>query len=182
VRGRQTRPRVRPHSGPGPASTPGWGRTERTYPLTIGRATWHVWFKVDDAFWSHPKVIQAGNAAIGLWLRCGSYSAQHLTDGFIPQSIAKHLGSSGLAARLVDVGLWTTSDDPCGYLMHDWADYQPTRATWLTRRESSAQRQRMHREKQQVNGTSHAVTNSAPTRPDPSSPEVQAVDTRGSKP
>ena len=126
-----------------------------------------MWFKVDDAFWSHPKVIQAGNAAVGFWLRCGSYSAQHLTDGFIPIGIARHLGSAGLARRLVDVGLWTVSDEPCGYLMHDWADYQPTRATWLMRRESNAERQRSWRENHQVNGTSHAVTNGVPTQPVP---------------
>ena len=127
-----------------------------------------MWFKVDDAFWSHPKVIQAGNAAIGLWLRCGSYSAQHLTDGFIPVAIARHIGSAGLARRLVDVGLWTTSEDPCGYVMHDWADYQPTRATWLARREGNAERQRLWRETHQVNGTRNAVTNGAPypSRPD----------------
>lgn len=128
-----------------------------------------MWFKVDDAFWSHPKVVEAGNAAIGLWLRCGTYSAQHLTDGFIPLAIAKHLGSAGLARRLVAVGLWITVDEPCGYLMHDWADYQPTRATWLARRESSAERQRIWREKQQANGSRNAVTNSVPypTRPVP---------------
>lgn len=128
-----------------------------------------MWFKVDDAFWSHPKVIHAGNAAIGLWLRCGSYSAQHLTDGFIPLSFAKSLGSAGLAHRLVDAGLWTVSDEPCGYLMHDWADYQPTRATWELRRSSNAERQRVWRENNLVNGDRNAVTNDAPypTRPVP---------------
>jgi hypothetical protein len=128
-----------------------------------------VWFKVDDAFWSHPKVIKAGNAAIGLWLRCGTYSNQHMTDGFISVAVARQLGSAGLAARLVDAGLWTTVSEPCGYLMHDFADYQPTRATVLMRRESNAERQRTFREKHQVTESSNGVTNSAPTqtRPDP---------------
>ena len=126
-----------------------------------------MWFKVDDAFWSHPKVIHAGNAAIGLWVRCGTYAAQHLTDGFIPASIAKYLGSPGLARRLVEAGLWEPVDNPCGYLMHDWPDYQPTRATWLARRESNAERQRTYRENHQVNGLRNAVSNG---HPDPTNP------------
>lgn len=123
-----------------------------------------MWFKVDDSFWSHPKVIAAGNAAIGLWARCGSYASQHLTDGFIPAVIAKQLGSAGLAAKLVAAGLWEPVDEPCGYLMHDWPDYQPTRATAIMRRESNAERQRTWREKHQVNGERNGVTNGVPSR------------------
>lgn len=32
------------------------------------------WFVVDDSAHSHPKFIKAGNAAVGLWMRCGSDS------------------------------------------------------------------------------------------------------------
>jgi hypothetical protein len=42
------------------------------------------WFRLEDSFHNHPKVHQAGNAAIGLWVRCGTYSAQYLTDGHVP--------------------------------------------------------------------------------------------------
>ena len=132
------------------------------------------WFRVDDSFWSHPKVIQAGNAAIGLWARAGSYAAQHLTDGFIPAVIAKQLGSVGLAEKLIKAGLWEPVDEPCGYLMHDWPDYQPSRATTLMRRESNAERQRTFREKRQVNGLSNAVTNSVPSRTLPNTAGVVA--------
>jgi hypothetical protein len=141
-----------------------------------------VWFKVDDSFWSHPKVIAAGNAAIGLWVRCGAYAAQHMTDGFIPASLVKQIGSAGLVARLVDAGLWTPVDNPCGYLMHDWPDYQPTRATALLRRESNAERQRLWRENHQANGSRNAVTNSVPARPDPNTADVVAPGTGGTPP
>ena len=33
------------------------------------------WFIVDDSAHSHPKLIKAGNSAVGLWMRCGSYAA-----------------------------------------------------------------------------------------------------------
>jgi hypothetical protein len=126
-----------------------------------------VWFKVDDAFWSHPKIVKAGNAAIGLWIRCGTYCNQHETDGFISAAVARQLGSAGLAARLVEAGLWIKSDDPCGYLMHDYADYQPLKATVIMLRESNAKRQRTYREKHLVSESSNGVTNSAPTQPVP---------------
>lgn len=130
-----------------------------------------TWFKVDDAFWSHPKVVAAGNAAIGLWLRCGTYAAQHLTDGFIPAAIAKQLGSAGSIGKLVAAGLWEPVDNrpgsvdgACGYLMHDWGDYQPYRSVALQLRENSAERQRKYREKHKVSEIRNSVTNSAPTR------------------
>jgi len=41
------------------------------------------WFKVDDTLAFHAKVVAAGNAAMGLWVRAGAHSMQQLTDGFI---------------------------------------------------------------------------------------------------
>ena len=50
------------------------------------------WFTVDDSFYDNPKVRRAGNAAAGLWLRCGTYSARYLLDGRIPADIAATFG------------------------------------------------------------------------------------------
>ena len=50
------------------------------------------WFKLDDTFGAHPKVIHAGNAATGLWVRCATYSAQYLLDGHIPYDVARRYG------------------------------------------------------------------------------------------
>lgn len=83
------------------------------------------WFKVDDAFYLHPKVASAGNAAIGLWLRCGAYCAHHLTDGFVPRDVAYSFGTKALCIRLVEVGMWTPAEG--GWRMHDYLDYQPNR-------------------------------------------------------
>jgi hypothetical protein len=83
-----------------------------------------TWFKVDDGLAFHAKVVQAGNPAMGLWVRAGSWSAQQLTDGFIPQQIALTLGTKGQAATLVTVGLWALVDS--GYQIHDYLSYNPT--------------------------------------------------------
>lgn len=89
-----------------------------------------MWFKVDDAFHSHPKVMKAGTAAVGLWIRCGSYSAHHLTDGVVPREVARQYGSRQQIAALVEAGLWVESDS--GYAMPDYLDYNPSREEVLT--------------------------------------------------
>lgn len=68
------------------------------------------------------KVAAAGNAAMGLWVRAGSWSQRELTGGFIPKHIARTLGTSGQAKSLVSAGLWLLTKD--GYLFHDWDKHQ----------------------------------------------------------
>lgn len=87
------------------------------------------WFKVDDNFAFHHKAVAAGNTALGLWARAGSWSADQLTDGFIPNHMVRTLGGRPAdARRLVDVGLWNAVEG--GYQFHQWGDdgRQPSRA------------------------------------------------------
>lgn len=94
------------------------------------------WFKVDDGFYDHPKVaaIPAKHraAAVGGWLLCGTWSAKHLQDGFVPESRALELMSAEVVALLVSVRLWRKVKG--GYRFHDWSEYQPTRAAVEERR------------------------------------------------
>lgn len=76
------------------------------------------WFNVDDGFAFHRKAVKAGNAAIGLWTRAGSWSNQQLTDGLIPDEMVTVLGTDAQARRLVTAGLWTRIDG--GYQFHEW--------------------------------------------------------------
>lgn len=39
------------------------------------------WTKLDDGFWMHPKILLAGNEAVGIFARCISYCGAYLTDG-----------------------------------------------------------------------------------------------------
>jgi hypothetical protein len=79
------------------------------------------WFPVDDQMSFHHKIVTAGNAAIGVWVRAGAWSKAHGTGGFIPLPMAKSLGSRSEIKRLVDVGLW--EDVLGGFLFHNWAGY-----------------------------------------------------------
>lgn len=142
-----------------------------------------MWFKVDDQLAFHRKTVAAGNAAMGLWVRAGSWCAMHLTDGHVPAHMVALIGTPAQARRLVKAGLWI--EVPDGYLFHQWGEEgrQPSAQKVRDLRKKSADRQADFRErkygKPQVtdtsndvshtvsNGVTNAVTNSAPTRPDP---------------
>lgn len=71
----------------------------------VGRET-RVTLLVSDRFHSHPAVIAATPAAIGLWVRAASWSARHLTDGELPRAVVLELGAEQVAHELVHAGLW----------------------------------------------------------------------------
>ncbi|MDX3109699.1 hypothetical protein [Nonomuraea angiospora] len=79
-----------------------------------------TWFRVDDGFNSHPKQTAASLTAIGLWTVAGSWSAKHLTDGFVPDHQIPSLsrGQVELAKELVRAGLWRRTRG--GYQFHEW--------------------------------------------------------------
>lgn len=105
-----------------------------------------TWFRVDDSFHCHPKRLAlAGRdrGALALWLLAGSWSAQQLTDGHVPNSVLKSLGTPFEARSLVSVGLWEPT--PQGWVFHDWADWQVGRDEVLAARERERIRKRNYR-------------------------------------
>src|SRR5918998_333508 len=84
-----------------------------------------TWFKVDDTLAFHHKTVAAGVSAMGLWVRAGSWCAQTLTDGFVPEHMVPALadGDASLAGSLVEAGLWRRVKG--GYTFHEWARHQP---------------------------------------------------------
>ena len=82
------------------------------------------WFKVDDQLAFHQKAVIAGNAAMGLWVRAGSWSCAQLTDGFIAKAMANAMANECDADALVLAGLWDEVEG--GYQFHDWAEFQPS--------------------------------------------------------
>jgi hypothetical protein len=105
------------------------------------------WFAVEDTLAFHRKTLTAGNAAMGLWVRAGSWSMQILTDGEIPAEVARTLGTVAEAKRLVAAGLWIPKAD--GYEFHEWADRQRSRVQVAADREAARVRQEKARQKAQ---------------------------------
>lgn len=153
-----------------------------------------TWFKVDDGLAVHPKVLAAGNMAMGLWVRAGSWCAANLTDGHLPRTMIAPLdGRKRDADRLIKAGLWIETSG--GYQFVDWSDWQPTKEQVRADREATKKRVSRWREQHRndvtndvTNGVTNTVgngaTNAAPTRPVPSrsglgSQSLPAVETTG---
>lgn len=136
------------------------------------------WFKVDDKLHDHRKARAAGPAAMGLWVLAGSWSADNLTDGFIPASLLPRWGRQREANRLTEVGLWHADeqDGEKGWRFHEWAERQPTRAQKLAEREVRAEAGRVGgvrsgRSRREANAKQSASPLlEPPSRPVPSRP------------
>ena len=105
-----------------------------------------MWFKVDDQLAFHPKVMAAGNEAIGLWVRAGAWCSAYLTDGRIPKAVAHSMASDmanaiALANSLVMAKLWV--DDGDHYVFHDWEEFQPSASKALARREEISEKRKL---------------------------------------
>ncbi|MGW0134857.1 mucin-2 [Streptomyces sp. NPDC003299] len=138
------------------------------------------WFKVDDTAHSHPKIMKATNAALGLWLRAGSYAAQHLTDGAVPGIVAQHYGTAPQIKKLISVGLWHEHGHACprcpqppagDYVIHDYHEYNPTRAAEQNRRQAAADRQKRARDRAAEQRNAKESTPNRPPINDETQPE-----------
>ncbi|QIK63810.1 hypothetical protein G7068_11890 [Leucobacter viscericola] len=159
-----------------------------------------AWFRVDDQFGSDPKVMRIPRAerhsCLGLWLQAGVWSAQHLTDGRVPDYMLDELGADvSHRDRLVTVGLWIETGD--GIAFNDWSDYQPSRADILAAREKERLRKEAYRQKMAENkgqspggtqkdsdaGHQQVSGHPDPTRPDPAPIKevAKATSTRGAR-
>jgi hypothetical protein len=107
------------------------------------------WSKVDDRFYDHPKTVAVGTMGAGLFVLALSYTANKLTDGFIPTAMIRRLVADvddpvALADSLVEAGLFERVDG--GYLIHDYLDYNPPAAKVIAEREAAKERMRAARE------------------------------------
>ena len=111
------------------------------------------WFRLEDSFYNHPKVTRAGNAATGLWVRCGTYSAQYLTDGVIPAEVAHTFGRAAEIDKLLRTRLWVETKE--GFLMPDYLEYNPSADQVRADRAAARDRQRRAREAAQARRNGH---------------------------
>lgn len=108
------------------------------------------WAKFDDAYSDHPKVVAAGPLAELLDTRAIMFCARHETDGHVRAAQLSRLGI-GIkspkiqAQRLVDVGRWEPDGGGDGWWVHDFLDYNPSRAQKNAEREAARERMRSAR-------------------------------------
>lgn len=126
------------------------------------------WAKLDDVFHNHPKVLKAGNEAIGMHARALSYCACYLTDGFVPDEFVKR--RHRLARRLCVAGLWARVEG--GYKIHDYLDFNPSAEKVRAQRELDQVRKDSRRNRPGFQPDSARIP-SAPSRPVPTQVLIQ---------
>ncbi len=99
------------------------------------------WAKLDDGYLTHPKVLKAGLEGRALHIAAILYSSRELTDGEIEPGILPGLGglagvknAAKTAELLVGIRLFDRTES--GYRIHDYLDYNPSRAAVLAEREA----------------------------------------------
>ena len=104
-----------------------------------------AWSKLDDRYHDNPKMVAAGLTATGLHARAITYSARHETNGHIPvawvdSQIAelRPVERRRVMAVLEELELFERCNG--GYVVHDYLDFNPSRAELEARREADKRR------------------------------------------
>lgn len=101
-----------------------------------------TWAKLDDQFFSHPKVIDLSKDAKLVFLAGLTYCAGQLTDGLISPGGLRMIAAQvdaprSVADELTAAGLWEAVDG--GYHVHDYLEYNPTGHEVRAKREARAE-------------------------------------------
>ena len=124
------------------------------------------YLNVDDGMDEHEKIEALSDAAYRLHMTAMKFCARTLTDGFVSLSRARRLTASGndaVAAELVRAGAWHDLGEGCDkpacveartchaegrkghYIVHDYLQWNHSKAWWDERRAAEAERLRKYR-------------------------------------
>jgi hypothetical protein len=122
-----------------------------------------TWARFDDRYPRHRKVDGLSDAAFRLDVSAVCWCAENLTDGVVlvtelcQVSRLKGTKASKAAAELVAAGRWDVIAG--GWVIHDYLDYNPSKAKVLAEREAARRRQERKRQSNgQYGDGRHAVT------------------------
>lgn len=104
--------------------------------------------QLDDNYGDHPKVARLSDAAYRLHTNGIIFCGRQLTDGRIDADMVPLLVRRFRKAALLELviaGLWIEAPDV--YLIHDYLDWNPSKAEVMRRREASRKRQQNWRDK-----------------------------------
>ena len=138
------------------------------------------WVRIDDHTDELPKIAEVGPLGFSLWVAGLAYCNRNLTDGAIPRRVAhtlmcfegitdngEEVTGGKVAAMLVEAGMWERTAD--GYQVHDYLEYQESRARILEKREEAKLRMQHGRNAQRSSQEVRAniVRSSLPPTPTP---------------
>lgn len=85
-----------------------------------------MWTKLDDKFWSDPKVEEAGNEAAGAYARMLAYCGDHLTEGKLTDGAARYIARPKIIERLAEFGFIVPNGN--GWVIPNYLEFNPTKA------------------------------------------------------
>jgi hypothetical protein len=108
-----------------------------------------VWVRLDGRFFANPKILGLSDAALAFYARALSYCGHYETDGILAPSAMRELCRDSrkrgrIAGELLDSGLLDRAQNGA-LAVHDWHDYNPSRAESAERRELARERLRRFR-------------------------------------
>lgn len=95
-----------------------------------------TWVRLEDSLPEHPKVLAAGPQAAWFIVVALAYCNRHLTDACPSTAAVRMLNGARYDKTLLRVGLLEPAPD--GYRIHDFLNYQPSRAEVEENRRKSA--------------------------------------------
>jgi hypothetical protein len=107
-----------------------------------------VAFSIDDGWDNCGPVARAGNAAFGVYCRCGAWAARNSSDGFVPAEVALAYASPELASKLVAAGLWEAVDG--GWTAPHYLERNESAEQVSARRKAESERKARWRERQKL--------------------------------
>lgn len=155
-----------------------------------------AWIRASDDFYDNDKIVDVGPLGIAMHFAAMGFCNRYLTDGLIKKSKARLLldfdgitvsGSDGaelakvVAESMVTVGLWHESGHDCEkchdradggepgrgeYLIHDYLEFQSSRAEVEAKAAANRERVRQFKERQKTaKATANTVGNALATAP-----------------
>jgi hypothetical protein len=121
-----------------------------------------AWVKLDDQFFTHPKVLDRTKDAKLLYMACLTYAAANLTDGYVSPAALRLSAAMvdvemSVAAELVRCGLWIQMSS--GYQINDYLEYNPSSEDVKQQRAENARRQAEWRERNKTNTVINEASN-----------------------
>lgn len=130
-----------------------------------------TWAKVDDGFIDDLKVGGLSWAARGVWVTGLAWCARKLSDGRISIKAAALMEfPQELIDELVAAHMWDLAADGNGWVVHNYLNYNPSKAEVVAARESAKQRMgnlRDRRGKTRSDSSNERAHRSATPDPDP---------------
>jgi hypothetical protein len=134
-----------------------------------------MWVRIDDASPLHPKFVRAGAEAFALWVAGLCYCNRYRTGGVIPMNAVPNLLTGLTVRRAAELAAALATNDPerpswveepGGYRVHDYGEYQPRQeAVEAARRAQATLRQRRLRERRRRDLGEDAARGEAAAQP-----------------